>query len=236
MAGAGGGARSLAHPCGKRRRACRHARPCGSRRLAVSARRRHPCRPSRRHRACTRARSPTSSTPASMRRRWASWPTPRAAGSNGWYSCRRCGRRPACRPTARSPSRTRPPRPTPMAAPSSKASGWSRESGVPFTVLRPAVVYGKGVKGNIAALATLARTPMPLPFAGLDNRRSLLALDNLASAVALRARRRASGERDLPGRRSPSRSAWPISSRRCARAWAAPRIWSRFRSARSSGS
>ena len=36
-------------------------------------------------------------------------------------------------------------------------------SGVPFTVLRPAVVYGRGVKGNIAALATLARTPMPLP-------------------------------------------------------------------------
>jgi len=59
------------------------------------------------------------------------------------------------------------------------------ESGVAFTVLRPAVVYGRGVKGNIAALATLARTPMPLPFAGLANRRSLLALDNLASAVAL---------------------------------------------------
>jgi nucleoside-diphosphate-sugar epimerase len=59
------------------------------------------------------------------------------------------------------------------------------QSGVSFTVLRPAVVYGKGVKGNIAALATLARTPMPLPFAGLANRRSLLALDNLASAVAL---------------------------------------------------
>ena len=59
------------------------------------------------------------------------------------------------------------------------------ESGVAFTVLRPAVVYGKGVKGNIAALATLARTPMPLPFAGFVNRRSLLALDNLASAVAL---------------------------------------------------
>jgi UDP-glucose 4-epimerase len=57
-------------------------------------------------------------------------------------------------------------------------------SGVPFTVLRPAVVYGKGVKGNIAALATLARTPMPLPFAGLANRRSLLALDNLVAAVS----------------------------------------------------
>ena len=59
------------------------------------------------------------------------------------------------------------------------------ESGVPFTVLRPAVVYGRGVKGNIASLATLAQTPMPLPFGGLDNRRSLLAIDNLASAIEL---------------------------------------------------
>lgn len=57
-------------------------------------------------------------------------------------------------------------------------------SGAGYTVLRPAVVYGKGVKGNIASLATLAKTPMPLPFGGLDNRRSLLALDNLISAVA----------------------------------------------------
>jgi nucleoside-diphosphate-sugar epimerase len=59
------------------------------------------------------------------------------------------------------------------------------KSGAPFTVLRPAVVYGKGVKGNIAALATLAKTPMPLPFALLGNRRSLLALDNLVEAIAL---------------------------------------------------
>ena len=58
-------------------------------------------------------------------------------------------------------------------------------SGVPFSVLRPAVVYGRGVKGNIASLATLAQTPMPLPFGGLDNRRSLLAIDNLASAIEL---------------------------------------------------
>jgi UDP-glucose 4-epimerase len=47
------------------------------------------------------------------------------------------------------------------------------------------VVYGRGVKGNIASLATLAQTPMPLPFGGLDNRRSLLALENLASAIEL---------------------------------------------------
>jgi nucleoside-diphosphate-sugar epimerase len=58
-------------------------------------------------------------------------------------------------------------------------------SGISFTVLRPAIVYGKGVKGNIASLATLAKTPMPLPFAGLDNRRSLLALENFVSAISL---------------------------------------------------
>jgi UDP-glucose 4-epimerase len=64
------------------------------------------------------------------------------------------------------------------------AEGLLAASGVGYTVLRPAVVYGKGVKGNIASLATIAKTPMPLPFGGLDNRRSLLALDNLVSAVA----------------------------------------------------
>ncbi|HWM32592.1 MAG TPA: NAD-dependent epimerase/dehydratase family protein [Methyloceanibacter sp.] len=65
-----------------------------------------------------------------------------------------------------------------------KAERLVEGSGVGFTVLRPAVIYGKGVKGNIAALATLAKTALPLPFAGLDNRRSLLALDNLISAVS----------------------------------------------------
>jgi nucleoside-diphosphate-sugar epimerase len=58
-------------------------------------------------------------------------------------------------------------------------------SGSAFTILRPAVVYGPGVKGNIASLATLAKTPMPLPFANLDNRRSLLALENFIAAVSL---------------------------------------------------
>ncbi|WP_108681577.1 NAD-dependent epimerase/dehydratase family protein [Methyloceanibacter sp. wino2] len=56
-------------------------------------------------------------------------------------------------------------------------------SGVDYTVLRPAVVYGPNVKGNIASLATIAKTPMPLPFGGLDNRRSLLSIDNLIAAT-----------------------------------------------------
>jgi len=50
--------------------------------------------------------------------------------------------------------------------------------------LRPVLVYGPGVKGNMAALAALARSPYPLPLGGVTAKRSLLALDNLVDAVA----------------------------------------------------
>ena len=80
------------------------------------------------------------------------------------------------------------------------------DSGVAFTVLRPAVVYGPGVKGNISSLATLAKTPMPLPFGVLNNRRSLLAIENLASAIALVLNsERALGETFLVADREPIR-------------------------------
>ena len=53
-----------------------------------------------------------------------------------------------------------------------------------WTILRPTLVYGPGVKGNVASLTRLARLPVPLPFAGfIDAKRSLLGLDNLVSAV-----------------------------------------------------
>jgi nucleoside-diphosphate-sugar epimerase len=56
-------------------------------------------------------------------------------------------------------------------------------SGVPFTILRPVLVYGPGVKGNLRALMRLAALPVPLPFAALTARRSLLSLANLAAAI-----------------------------------------------------
>jgi len=58
-----------------------------------------------------------------------------------------------------------------------------RAFGVPYTILRPTLVYGPGVKGNVANLMRLAALPLPLPFGALSNRRSLLALDNLIAAV-----------------------------------------------------
>ncbi|MEW5962328.1 MAG: NAD-dependent epimerase/dehydratase family protein [Pseudomonadota bacterium] len=50
--------------------------------------------------------------------------------------------------------------------------------------LRPVLVHGPGVKGNLGSLLRLARLPVPLPLGALANRRSLLGVANLASAVA----------------------------------------------------
>ncbi|KAA2237870.1 NAD-dependent epimerase/dehydratase family protein [Salinarimonas soli] len=57
------------------------------------------------------------------------------------------------------------------------------ETGLDWAALRPVLVYGEGVRGNMGALVRLAGTPYPLPFARLAARRSLLALDNLGEAV-----------------------------------------------------
>lgn len=51
-------------------------------------------------------------------------------------------------------------------------------------VLRPPLMYGPENKGNMLRLLKLLATGIPLPFASLTNRRSLLFVDNLASAVA----------------------------------------------------
>jgi nucleoside-diphosphate-sugar epimerase len=58
-----------------------------------------------------------------------------------------------------------------------------RRSGVPFTVLRPVIVYGPGAKANIALITRIAALPLPLPFGAFRNQRSLLAIDNLVQAV-----------------------------------------------------
>lgn len=54
---------------------------------------------------------------------------------------------------------------------------------IDWVALRPVLVYGAGVKGNMAELVRLARTRLPLPLGALTARRSLLALDNLVQAI-----------------------------------------------------
>ncbi len=57
------------------------------------------------------------------------------------------------------------------------------ETGLDWVALRLALVYGPGVQGNMAKLIRLARSPYPLPLAGLKGEHSLLGLDNLAAAI-----------------------------------------------------
>lgn len=56
-------------------------------------------------------------------------------------------------------------------------------SGADFTVLRPVLIYGPGVKGNLRALVRLAGLPVPLPFGAFTSRRSLLSVHNLVTAI-----------------------------------------------------
>jgi len=57
------------------------------------------------------------------------------------------------------------------------------ETTLDWVALRLALVYGPGVEGNMARLIKLARSPYPLPLAGLKAEHSLLALVNLVEAV-----------------------------------------------------
>lgn len=59
-----------------------------------------------------------------------------------------------------------------------------RACGGAWTILRPAMVYGPGAKGNLAHLMRIAALPLPLPFARFANERSILGLENLVSAIA----------------------------------------------------
>jgi UDP-glucose 4-epimerase len=54
---------------------------------------------------------------------------------------------------------------------------------IDWVALRPVLVYGPGVKGNMAEMVRIARLPYPLPLSGLSARRSLLAVDNLTAAI-----------------------------------------------------
>jgi UDP-glucose 4-epimerase len=59
-----------------------------------------------------------------------------------------------------------------------------RTTGVPFTILRPVVIYGEGEKGNFSTVHKISRLPIPLPFGKLTAQRSVLSVQNFNSAVA----------------------------------------------------
>jgi len=55
--------------------------------------------------------------------------------------------------------------------------------GLQLTVLRPPLVYGPAVKANFRMLMSAIARGVPLPLAGIDNRRSLIYVGNLCDAI-----------------------------------------------------
>ena len=59
------------------------------------------------------------------------------------------------------------------------------QTGVELVIVRPPLVYGADAPGNFGRLARLAALPLPLPFASVDNRRSLVGFQNLVHFLVL---------------------------------------------------
>ncbi|MEW5546974.1 UDP-glucose 4-epimerase family protein [Pseudomonas soli] len=59
----------------------------------------------------------------------------------------------------------------------------AQQSGLEVVIIRPVLVYGPGVKANFLNMMRWLDRGVPLPFGAIDNRRSLVALDNLVDLI-----------------------------------------------------
>ena len=59
----------------------------------------------------------------------------------------------------------------------------SNETNMEVTIIRPPLVYGPCVQANFASLLNLAKLNLPLPLGSVNNKRSLIALDNLVNLI-----------------------------------------------------
>ena len=57
------------------------------------------------------------------------------------------------------------------------------QTGMELVIVRSPLVYGPGVRANFAALMRAVERGVPLPLGSIDNRRSLVALDNLIDFI-----------------------------------------------------
>jgi nucleoside-diphosphate-sugar epimerase len=57
------------------------------------------------------------------------------------------------------------------------------ETGMEVVIIRPPLVYGPRVKGNLASMIRLVQKGLPLPLGSIKNQRSLVALDNLVDLI-----------------------------------------------------
>lgn len=59
----------------------------------------------------------------------------------------------------------------------------SADTGMNVVIIRSPLVYGPGVKANFLSLLRLSATPFPLPFARVNNRRSMVYVGNLVDFI-----------------------------------------------------
>ena len=57
------------------------------------------------------------------------------------------------------------------------------ETGMEVVIIRPVLVYGPGVKANFHSMMSWLNKGIPLPLGAINNRRSLVALDNLVDLI-----------------------------------------------------
>ena len=57
------------------------------------------------------------------------------------------------------------------------------KSDINYVILRPPLVYGAGVKGNLSSLMNLIDKNIPMPIVKTNNMRSLISLNNLVDAL-----------------------------------------------------
>ncbi len=65
----------------------------------------------------------------------------------------------------------------------------STDTGIDVVIIRPPLVYGPGVKGNMISLMRYINKGYPLPFGNIHNSRSFISLDNLVDVLILSATR-----------------------------------------------
>lgn len=59
----------------------------------------------------------------------------------------------------------------------------AQQTGMEVVIIRPPLVYGPGVKANFFNMMRWLHKGVPLPFGAINNRRSLVALDNLIDFI-----------------------------------------------------
>jgi nucleoside-diphosphate-sugar epimerase len=57
------------------------------------------------------------------------------------------------------------------------------DTGLEVVIIRPPLVYGPGVRANFMQLISIVNRRIPLPLAGVNNRRSLIYIENLVDAI-----------------------------------------------------